>query len=199
MAAQPRTRLSSVGGRSSCGPNARGGRLTSREDVPPAGLPCWGHEPPTTGQRGACTMTDGNGAEPTAPRELHDPGRRRRAGRRRSRSSRGTAVHHSACGSWPGCAGAFSPWPSSSPSGYFAITSSMRSSFCSLSGSLDSFQVLVRWKVTPCLTRISLRRSRLITMRPGEYQARWSASLRTLQRVKGRPSFSGRALAVSTI
>lgn len=83
--------------------------------------------------------------------------------------------------------------------GNCSITCSMRASFASRSGSVDSFHVLVRWTVISCLRSSCRSRSRpTITRRSGLW-ARYSASLRTLQQVNGRPSFAGRVLAVATM
>ena len=50
-------------------------------------------------------------------------------------------------------------------SGCWSSTASMRSSFSSRRGSLVSFQVLVRWKVTSFLAKSTRRRSRPIMTR----------------------------------
>ena len=70
----------------------------------------------------------------------------------------------------------------------------MRASFCSRSGSGDSFQVLVRWKVIFSSARIWRSRSREISIWRPFLVARYWASLRMLQRVKGWPRLR-RALA----
>jgi hypothetical protein len=83
-------------------------------------------------------------------------------------------------------------------SGCSATTCSMRASLVSRCGSGDSFQVLVRWKVISWAASSCRARSRPIrTIRTG-LSARWSTSLRRLQWVNGRPSFSGRVVAVAT-
>lgn len=75
----------------------------------------------------------------------------------------------------------------------------MRASFCSRMGSGDSFQVLVRWKVIFSSARIGRSHSReILSFRPF-LVARYCASLRTLQRVKGSPRLRGRLVAVLTI
>ena len=75
----------------------------------------------------------------------------------------------------------------------------MRASFCSRSGSGDSFQVLVRWKVIFSSARIWRSRSReILTLLPF-LVARYRTSLRTLQRVKGCPRLRGPLVAVLTI
>src|SRR6266567_4919256 len=84
-------------------------------------------------------------------------------------------------------------------SGKLLTTSSMRAHFCSRRRSGDSFQVLVRWKVILSSSRIWRSRSRLTsTLRP-LLVARCFCSLRTLQRVKGRPRERGRFLATLTM
>src|SRR5713226_8215861 len=84
-------------------------------------------------------------------------------------------------------------------SGKRLSTFSMRAHFCSRRGSGDSFQVLVRWKVTFSSSRIWRRRSRLTsTLRPF-LVARYFCSLRMLPRVKGRPRERGRFLATLTM
>jgi hypothetical protein len=90
------------------------------------------------------------------------------------------------------------PSKANTRSGKRSWTSSMRSSLVSRSGSGDSFQVLVRWKVIPRRASGQRKASRLIRiMWPGT-RRRWAASLRTDQRVKGWPSLVGRVMAVWT-
>jgi len=81
-------------------------------------------------------------------------------------------------------------------SGRWVSAYSIRSSLVSKSGSLDSFHVLVRWKVIP--RRVSRQRSasRPICMGRVTLRRRWSTSLRIDHRVKGLPSLVGRVVAV---
>ena len=79
------------------------------------------------------------------------------------------------------------------------MTSSMRASLASRAGSLDSFQVRVRWKVMSCACRIWRSRSALTRTGRSAPSRRHAASLRRLQRVNGSPSASGRFVAVSTM
>ena len=84
-------------------------------------------------------------------------------------------------------------------SGQRSTASSMRASLASRSGSLDSFQVLVRWKVTSWACSIWRSRSWLTRTGRSAPSRRHAASLRRLHRVNGRPRASGRAVAVSTM
>ena len=71
------------------------------------------------------------------------------------------------------------------------VTYSIRSSFASLSGSVDSFQVRVRWKEMWRSRRIRRSRSRPTRTAGRGVGARWAASFRTLHCVNGWPELLG--------
>jgi hypothetical protein len=105
---------------------------------------------------------------------------------------------------WQGRIDSGPDWPEAKQrSGQALVTYSIRSSLASRSGSVDSFQVRVRWNEMPrscsiCRSRSRPIRSRPIpTGRPGP--AKYPASLRRLHRVNGWTGFSGRVLAAVTM
>lgn len=105
------------------------------------------------------------------------PARRRRGAAGRRAGSRRCA------------AGCTANWPElvecKVRSGRLMTTSSMRSSLGSLSGSLDTFQVLARWNATPLASRTWRSRSFETSTLRTLLSARWSRSSRRLQWVNG--------------
>jgi hypothetical protein len=73
---------------------------------------------------------------------------------------------------------------------------SIRAGLAPKAGSGDSFQVFVRWKVIPWRASKHRRASRPIRTDLVMFRRRWSASLRTDQRVKGLPNTVGRVVTV---